>query len=52
LTRGITLDKDNTVLPPLAITESGYVHTPHQNKYGKDYPPAIDEFSTYPGAKK
>jgi plastocyanin len=52
LTRTITVDKENTALPPLVITESGYVQTPHQNKYGKDYPPAIDELSTYPGAKK
>jgi plastocyanin len=28
---------------PLVISETGYVQTPHQNKYGMDYPSADDD---------
>jgi Plastocyanin len=52
LTRAVVVDHDNIVLPPMSITESGYVQTPHQNKYGKAYPPVPDDLSTYPGSKK
>jgi len=35
-------------LPPLTISETGYIPAPHQNKYGKDYPPVIDDQPAYP----
>ena len=40
------------VLPPLTISESGYLPAPHKNKYGKDYPPVIEAQPAYPGASK
>jgi plastocyanin len=30
-------------VPRLAISETGYVQTPHQNKYGMEYPPAAED---------
>jgi plastocyanin len=35
-------------LPPINVSESGYLVLPHKNKYGKDYPA---EAGAYPGAK-
>jgi hypothetical protein len=52
LTRKITIGGNDVKEPPLTISETGYVQTPHSNKFGKEYPQAPDELSTYPGAKK
>ncbi len=41
-----------TTLPPISISESGYLMMPHKNKFGREYPPASEEGLTYPGAKK
>jgi plastocyanin len=49
LERKITVG-DGLTLPPLVISEVGYVTPPHKNKYGKDYPPVtVDQ---YPGSKR
>ncbi|HUS07865.1 MAG TPA: carboxypeptidase regulatory-like domain-containing protein [Bryobacteraceae bacterium] len=52
LTRSITVEEEKVILPPLVITESGYLQTPHKNKFGKDYPPVADDITPYPGARK
>jgi len=52
LAHKITVETAAIQLPPLEISESGYLPLPHQNKYGKDYPPVIEEQPAYPGAKK
>jgi hypothetical protein len=39
LTRRVTVSGDDVVLPAMEISESGWVETPHKNKYGRDYPP-------------
>jgi plastocyanin len=52
LVHKITVETALLELPPLAISESGYLPLPHKNKYGKDYPPVIEEQPAYPGAKK
>jgi plastocyanin len=52
LSRKVTVDVNGTRLGPLVISEAGYLLTPHKNKFDRDYPPVIDDFSTYPGAKK
>lgn len=50
LERQITVGPDDVLLPALVISEAGYLAPPHQNKYGKDYPPVtVDE---YPGRKR
>src|SRR2546422_468529 len=50
--RNITVDSAPVELPALAISESGYLHTPHKNKYGKDYPPVIEDQPAYPAGNK
>jgi hypothetical protein len=52
LTRRITVEDQPVMLPPLEISESGYLPIPHKNKYGKDYGPEPDDHSVYPGARK
>jgi len=36
------------VVPEISISETGYIPAPHKNKYGKDYPPVIDDQPAYP----
>jgi plastocyanin len=52
LTHKIMVEIAALELPPLPISESGYLQVPHKNKYGKDYPPVIDNQPAYPGAKR
>jgi plastocyanin len=39
-------------LPPINVSETGYLPMPHKNKYGKDYPAVIHDTVGYPGAEK
>ncbi len=39
LRRTVEVGQDEVTLPPLVISESGFVEGPHKNKYGHDYPP-------------
>ncbi len=48
LARVVSIAGD-TALPPIAISETGYVEPTHKNKYGMDYPPVSDESGRYPG---
>jgi plastocyanin len=34
-------------VPPIAVSESGYLPAPHKNKYGKDYSPPPDDQVSY-----
>jgi plastocyanin len=52
LTRRVTIGAAALQLPPIAISESGYLMAPHKNKYGMDYPPGSGSDPIYPGAKK
>jgi plastocyanin len=36
-------------LPPITVSEAGYLPLPHKNKYGKDYAPPPDDQVAYPG---
>jgi plastocyanin len=38
-------------LPPITVSEAGYLIAPHKNKYGHEYPPASDDQASYPGAR-
>jgi len=51
LSRWITLS-GTASLPPIAISETGYLSIPHKNKYGQDYPPAPDEAGFYSATHK
>ena len=49
LTRVIEISGDREQLPPISVSESGYLQLPHKNKYGKEYLPA--EPGGYSGPK-
>jgi len=49
LVRRVTVPAAETLaLTPITISETGYIPAPHKNKYGKDYPPVIDDQPAYP----
>jgi plastocyanin len=50
LTKTVDISDERVELPPISVSESGYLQLPHQNKYGKDYPSDIDS-GAYPGRK-
>jgi plastocyanin len=52
LERKVTITAGDLVLPVLTISETGYVVTPHKNKYGGDYPPVADDNILYPGSRE
>jgi plastocyanin len=52
LTRTVHVTGADVVVPTFSISESGYLHTPHTNKYGRAYVPPPDEGALYPAAKK
>ena len=52
LERSVTVRGEPVKLPPLTISESGYLALPHQNKYGREYPPAPDDGGVYPAVRK
>ena len=52
LARKIAVEIAALELAPIQISESGYLHVDHKNKYDKDYPPVIEDQPAYPGAKK
>ncbi|MFN7998908.1 MAG: hypothetical protein U0Q18_35115 [Bryobacteraceae bacterium] len=48
MTRRISVDDDTSItVPPLTISETGYIPAPHKNKYGKDYPPVVEDTPAY-----
>jgi plastocyanin len=51
LERKLIVDRPPVTLPPIAVSESGYIEAPHKNKYGKDYPPVIEDRAMYPAGR-
>lgn len=51
LVRRVNVRESAAIIPPIAISESGFLPLGHKNKYGKEYPPSQED-SFYPGAKK
>lgn len=49
LERRLTIHGSDVVLSQLLISETGFVETPHKNKYGHEYPAGSDEHAPYPG---
>jgi plastocyanin len=47
LVQPVSVDKAPRILPPIRISETGYIPAPHKNKWDKDYPPAADEQPLY-----
>ncbi len=50
--RRVAIAGERVSIPPAAISETGYLATPHKNKYGQDYPPAPDDAAFYPATHK
>lgn len=49
LARKVTVSPSSLTLPPLDISETGYVQSLHKNKYGQAYPPVTDDGHIYGG---
>src|SRR5579872_6607137 len=52
LRRRVTVGRDGLILPPLSISEAGFLPMPHTNKYGRNYPAQSDDHSIYPAARQ
>lgn len=50
LSKRILITADGLRLPPIEVSEAGYLMAPHTNKYGRDYDPPADDKTLYPGA--
>lgn len=48
----LTIGEEDIALPPMRVSESGSAQVPHKNKFGKDYPPLIDDRPMYPARRK
>jgi plastocyanin len=51
LSRNITVSGNSVAVPPIAVSESGYLVVPHTNKFGQDYSDP-DERGVYPGKRR
>jgi len=52
LERRVTAGGADLAIPPIVISETGFVEMPHKNKYGQDYPLAPDDHAPYPTQQK
>ncbi|MDP8982863.1 MAG: hypothetical protein M3O35_19990 [Acidobacteriota bacterium] len=52
LRRRISVELAGAALPPVEISEAGYLPMQHKNKYGREYPPLPDDHSVYPAVRK
>jgi len=52
LTRAITAGSGRLEVPPITISEAGFLPAPHKNKYDRNYPPDADDRSLYPGVRE
>ena|SRR5579884_12903 len=48
LTETIEVGEGRSVVPPIRVSETGYIEAPHKNKYGRDYPPAEGSYGGQP----
>jgi plastocyanin len=51
LTRRVIVPEAGLRMPPIMVSEAGYLVAPHKNKYGHDYPPSSDDQVFYPGVR-
>jgi plastocyanin len=52
LSRRIQVDRAGIRIPPIVVSEAGYLIVPHKNKFGKEYDAAPDDENLYPGARR
>jgi hypothetical protein len=48
LVRNVTVPEPGAALPSITISEAGYLPVAHKNKYGRAYPPVVDDRTGYP----
>jgi len=51
LARRVAVPDTGLRVPPITVSEAGFLVTPHKNKYGRDYPPSQDDQALYPGVR-
>jgi plastocyanin len=51
LARRVVVTEPALRIPPITVSEAGYLPAPHKNKYGRDYPPSSDDQVFYPGIR-
>ena len=51
LSRRILVAEPSAQIPPVVVSEAGYLLAPHKNKYGKEYPPAPGDQPLYPSVR-
>lgn len=51
LTQRTLVTAPSLQLPPIVVSEAGFLQSPHKNKYGKEYAPQPDDKSIYPGVR-
>jgi plastocyanin len=51
LARRIIVSDPALRVPPITVSEAGYLIAPHKNKYGHEYPPTSDDQVFYPGGR-
>jgi plastocyanin len=51
LIRRVVVSEPATRVPPITVSEAGYLVAPHKNKYGHDYPPSSEDQVFYPGMR-
>lgn len=52
LERRITIAEGAVTLAPLSVSETGYLHLPHTDKFGRPYHPAPDDGGAYPAVRQ
>jgi plastocyanin len=52
LGRRVAVDQNPLTVPPVHISEAGFLPVPHHNKYGRSYPVESDDHSIYPAVRK
>ncbi len=51
LARPLQVTESGAELPPIKVSEAGYLPSAHKNKHGQDYPPASNDRAVYPGVR-
>jgi hypothetical protein len=51
LTQRVTVTESGVQIPPISVSEAGFLLAPHKNKYGAPYSPQPDDKSVYPGVR-
>ncbi|MGH9723085.1 MAG: hypothetical protein ACRD8O_22980 [Bryobacteraceae bacterium] len=52
LEQRVTVAAAPVTVSRIAISESGYLQAPHSNKFGKDYPPVVEDQAMYYAGRK